>query len=163
MYRTAKPGDKKALLAAFRQVSQELGEKKRKDTEKEQERRKSIWHGDGALSGPAPPVPDLLSPGRPLSAIGISVTDSKDLRWIDEFGDDLTMAIATRDWEESVKQVEKGQHGSESRRLKLIATFRSRPSEDRLFDSVREESSQRSARPVKTKPHRTDVARPLVS
>ncbi len=46
VYRTVKPEDKKALLAAFRQVSQELGEKKRKETEKEQERRKSIWQGD---------------------------------------------------------------------------------------------------------------------
>ena len=36
------------------------------------------------------------------------MADSKDLRWIDEFGDDLTMAIATRDWEGAVKQVEKG-------------------------------------------------------
>ena len=46
MYRTSKPEEKKALLAAFRQVSQELGEKKRKDSEKEQERRKSIWQAD---------------------------------------------------------------------------------------------------------------------
>ena len=50
IYRTAKPEDKKALLAAFRQVSQELGEKKRKDNEKEQERRKSIWQGDAGIS-----------------------------------------------------------------------------------------------------------------
>lgn len=46
VYRTSKAEDKKALLAAFRQVSQELGEKKRKESEKEQERRKSMWHGD---------------------------------------------------------------------------------------------------------------------
>lgn len=36
------------------------------------------------------------------------MADSKDLRWIDEYGDELTMAIAIRDWEESVKLVEKG-------------------------------------------------------
>lgn len=36
------------------------------------------------------------------------MSDAKDLRWIDEFGDDLTMAIATRDWDESVKLVERG-------------------------------------------------------
>lgn len=30
------------------------------------------------------------------------------MRWIDDFGDELTMAIATRDWEEAVEQVEKG-------------------------------------------------------
>ena len=46
VYRTAQAEDKKALLAAFRQVSQELGEKKRKESEKEQQRRKSMWHGD---------------------------------------------------------------------------------------------------------------------
>lgn len=48
------------------------------------------------------------NPGHPLSAVGLSMTDSKDLRWIDEYGDELTMAIAIRDWEESVKLVEKG-------------------------------------------------------
>lgn len=36
------------------------------------------------------------------------MADSKDLRWIDEYGDELTMAIAIRDWEGSVKLVEKG-------------------------------------------------------
>lgn len=108
VYRTAKPDDKKALLAAFRQVSQELGEKKRKDTEKEQERRKTMWHGDGGLSGPTRPVSGLLSPGRPLSTMSLSLTEPKDLRWMDEFADELTMAIAMRDWEEAVKQLEKG-------------------------------------------------------
>lgn len=63
----------------------------------------------GASASTTPAVPGLLSPGRPLSTIGLSVADSKDLRWIDEFGDDLTMSIATRDWEESVKILEKGQ------------------------------------------------------
>jgi hypothetical protein len=46
VYRTGRPEDKKALLAAFRQVSQELGEKKRKESEKEQVRRKTMWLGD---------------------------------------------------------------------------------------------------------------------
>lgn len=46
VYRTSRPEDKKALLAAFRQVSQELGEKKRKESEKEQVRRKTMWLGD---------------------------------------------------------------------------------------------------------------------
>jgi YesN/AraC family two-component response regulator len=49
VYRTSKPEDKKALLGAFRQVSQELGEKKRKESEKEQQRRKSMWHGDVSI------------------------------------------------------------------------------------------------------------------
>jgi hypothetical protein len=44
-----------------------------------------------------------------MSIIGTSLADSKDLRWIDEYGDDLTMAIAMRDWDESLKLVERGQ------------------------------------------------------
>ena len=49
-----------------------------------------------------------MSPGRPLSVVGTSLADSKDLRWIDEFGDELVMAIAQRDWEEAVMLVERG-------------------------------------------------------
>lgn len=43
-----------------------------------------------------------------MSIVGTSLADSKDLRWIDEFGDDLTMAIAMRDWDEALKLVERG-------------------------------------------------------
>jgi hypothetical protein len=50
----------------------------------------------------------LLAHDRPLSTIGTSLADSKDLRWIDDFGDELTMAIATRNFDEAVEQVEKG-------------------------------------------------------
>jgi hypothetical protein len=57
----------------------------------------------GADSSPGP------GNGRPMSIIGTSLADSKDLRWIDEYGDDLTMAIAMRDWDESLKLVERGQ------------------------------------------------------
>ncbi|ORY33088.1 hypothetical protein BCR39DRAFT_521150 [Naematelia encephala] len=126
VYRTSKAEDKKGLLAAFRRVSQELGEKKRKESEREQERRKSMWQGDGlnGLNGVAMPVPSM-SPGRPLSMIGLSVADTKDLRWIDEFGDDLTMAIATRDWDEAVKQIEKGQD--------LLKTVSSNPAAKNLL------------------------------
>ena len=38
----------------------------------------------------------------------MTMADSRDLRWIDDFGDELTMAIAMRDWDEAVNQVEKG-------------------------------------------------------
>jgi hypothetical protein len=64
---------------------------------------------DSQMNGAGPSQPGLMSPGRPLSAIGLSMADSKDLRWLDEFGDELTMAIATRDWDEAVKQVQKGE------------------------------------------------------
>jgi hypothetical protein len=46
VYRTSQTEDKKSLLAAFRHVAEELANKKRKDSEKEQERRKSMWTGD---------------------------------------------------------------------------------------------------------------------
>lgn len=46
VYRTNHPEDKRALLMAFRQVAQELREKKREQTEREQERRKSMWTGE---------------------------------------------------------------------------------------------------------------------
>nr|ODN92533.1 exocyst complex component EXO84 [Cryptococcus depauperatus CBS 7841] len=107
-YRASKPEDKRVLLGAFKQVSQELNEKKRKDNEKEQERRKTMWLGSDKTTG-NDGLSALGSPGRPLSTIGLSMIDSKDLRWIDEYGDELTMSIATRDWEEAVRLVEKGQ------------------------------------------------------
>jgi len=50
VYRTPKSEDKKALLAAFRQVSQELSEKKRRESEKEQERRRTMYHGEVRLN-----------------------------------------------------------------------------------------------------------------
>lgn len=109
-------------MAAFRQVAEELAAKKRKDSEKEQERRKSLWQGDVSFStfsfepddqmsvlGATPPMPNMMSPSRPLSTVSLSGIDSKDSRWIEEFGDELTMSIAVRSWEEAVAQVEKGE------------------------------------------------------
>lgn len=37
----------------------------------------------------------------------MTMSDSKDLRWIDDFGDELTMAVAMRDWEAAVGLVER--------------------------------------------------------
>lgn len=51
-------------------------------------------------------MPGLLSPGRPATMV-MTISDSKDLRWIDDFGDELTMAIAMRDWEAAVSLVER--------------------------------------------------------
>lgn len=47
VYRTESPADKKGLLAQFRQVAEELSQKKRKEREGEHERRKSMWQGSG--------------------------------------------------------------------------------------------------------------------
>lgn len=46
LYRTNHSEDKRALLMAFRQVAEELREKKREQTEREQDRRKSMWTGE---------------------------------------------------------------------------------------------------------------------
>lgn len=125
IYRTSRPEDKKALLGAFRQVSQELSEKKRKESEKEQERRKTMWLGEGGATNR--PASGILSASRPLSTIGISLADTKDLRWIDEYGDELTMAIATRDWDESLKLILKGQD--------LLKTFAAHPSAQAILQA----------------------------
>lgn len=36
-------------------------------------------------------------------------TDEADLDWLATFEDDLTMAIAVRDWEQAVRLVKRGQ------------------------------------------------------
>jgi hypothetical protein len=45
VYRTESPADKKALLSQFRQVAEELSQRRRKEREGEHERRKSMWQG----------------------------------------------------------------------------------------------------------------------
>ncbi|EAL19099.1 hypothetical protein CNBH1990 [Cryptococcus deneoformans B-3501A] len=149
VYRTQKSDDKRALINAFRQISREANEKKRKDSEKEQERRKTMWLGDKNGNGTG-------NSGHPLSTIGPSMADSKDLRWIDEYGDELTMAIAIRDWEESVKLVEKGQALSKSiesnssahsllvsRLEQLVPSLVSQISHDLSSSNLRKSSSAR--------------------
>lgn len=46
VFRTDSVADKKSLLTLFRQVSEELAAKKRKEREGEHERRRSVWTGD---------------------------------------------------------------------------------------------------------------------
>lgn len=115
VYRGSKPEDKKALLAAFRQVSQELAERRRKENEAEQERRKTLWQSEAGPNSRMTRMSLFVHEGttgnnRQMSTIGANfLMNSKDLLWIDDFGDDLTMAIATKDWEEAVRLFERGQ------------------------------------------------------
>lgn len=51
VYRTETPTDKKSLLAQFRQVAEELSQKRRKEREGEHERRKSMWQGNAMPGG----------------------------------------------------------------------------------------------------------------
>ncbi|KAL1715903.1 Cullin repeat-like-containing domain protein [Schizophyllum commune] len=81
VYRTDTPADKKALLSQFRQVAEELADKRRKEREGEHERRKSMWTGADV---------------------------QRDGRWVGEWADELTVAIALREWEKAVALVEQG-------------------------------------------------------
>ncbi|KAL1739371.1 Cullin repeat-like-containing domain protein [Schizophyllum fasciatum] len=78
VYRTNTPADKKGLLSLFRQVAEELADKRRKEREGEHERRKSIDKSE------------------------------RDGRWVGEWADELTVAIALREWEKAVTLVEQG-------------------------------------------------------
>ena len=46
VYRTETPNEKKSILSQFRQVAEELSQKRRREREGEHERRKSMWQGD---------------------------------------------------------------------------------------------------------------------
>ncbi|KAJ3570629.1 hypothetical protein NP233_g4270 [Leucocoprinus birnbaumii] len=116
VYRTENPADKKTLLAQFRQVADELAAKKRKEREGEHERRKSMWQG-GDRSSAIPPMPEWMAdlarrggefPGASEADDAKEKTE-RDARWVGEWSDDLTVAIALREWTKAVDLVEQGQ------------------------------------------------------
>ena len=51
VYRTEVPNEKKSILSQFRQVAEELSQKRRKEREGEHERRKSMWQGGSGGGG----------------------------------------------------------------------------------------------------------------
>jgi hypothetical protein len=138
VYRTESSSDKKSLLTQFRQVAEELAAKKRKEREGEHERRKSLWAGGDvsilsvyvlfvifeadslprkrasfALNADTgPPVPDWMA-DLTLRAGGDGSSAKEkaesDARWVGEFADELTVAIALREWDQAVSLVERGQ------------------------------------------------------
>ncbi|KZT54134.1 hypothetical protein CALCODRAFT_485813 [Calocera cornea HHB12733] len=91
VYRSDKPSEKRALLAAFRQVAEDLQSKKRREREGEQERRRMT-------------VADAV----PANSRAGNEKNEKDANAVTEFSDELTVAIALRDWDLSVELVEKG-------------------------------------------------------
>ncbi|KAF9532123.1 hypothetical protein CPB83DRAFT_58809 [Crepidotus variabilis] len=116
VYRTEAPGDKKALLTQFRQVAEELSQKRRKEREGEHERRKSMWQGGiGGRVPDVPPVPewmaDLARRGGEIPGMGTDAKEKgeRDARWVGEWSDDLTIAIALKEWSKAVDLVEQGQ------------------------------------------------------
>lgn len=147
------------MLASFRQVAETLATKKRKEIEKEQVRRKSLWQGDVSwswilcfkcriefdhlliyliqmavpLDSSAPALPSSFSnlsisslPGSRTSVLDLgrrsTSTDAPgaDMKWVDDFGDELAVAIALQDWEEAVRLVEKGLSSSVNMPVSLV-------------------------------------------
>ncbi|TBU58130.1 hypothetical protein BD310DRAFT_927740 [Dichomitus squalens] len=119
VYRTDISADKKNLLSQFRHVAEELAAKKRKEREGEHQRRKSLWVGGdrGSLFVPdsmpgMPPIPewmaDLATKGADMGSSAKEKSE-RDARWIGDWSDELTVAIALREWEKAVKLVEEGE------------------------------------------------------
>ncbi|KAG6907950.1 hypothetical protein DXG01_006808 [Tephrocybe rancida] len=116
VYRTENSQDKKGLLSQFRHVAEELAAKKRKEREGEHERRKSMWQAGGGDRSSFAAVPEWMAdlaardgefPGDDLES-GAKEKAERDARWVGEWADDLTVAIALREWEKAVALVEEG-------------------------------------------------------
>ncbi|KAG6831966.1 hypothetical protein H0H87_003301 [Tephrocybe sp. NHM501043] len=125
VYRTENVQDKKTLLSQFRHVAEELATKKRKEREGEHERRKSMWQAGGGDVGifgvdvkrsSFAAVPEWMAdsaarggelPGDDVES-GAKEKAERDARWVGEWADDLTVAIALREWEKAVTLVEEG-------------------------------------------------------
>jgi exocyst complex component 8 len=86
----------------------------------------SVWSmggggGDRMSMGDVPPLPEWAADARGMGGLnsfltlgglggGLGAKDKAegDARWISEFSDGLTVAIALREWEEAVGLVEEG-------------------------------------------------------
>ncbi|BGP38482.1 exocyst complex component exo84 [Rhodotorula kratochvilovae] len=106
IYRTDKPEDKKMLLLAFKKVAEELMNKRRKEMLSEAEARKgdprgfrSDFDGTFASSGFSPAA---------ILGVGRDDPTGRDQSWIGDFSDELSVSIATREFEDAVVWVEKG-------------------------------------------------------
>lgn len=114
VYRTERPADKKALLVQLRQVAEELASKRRKEREGEHERRKTLFQATSS-TGSIPPMPewmaDLARRGGDIPGAGADAKEKveRDARWTNDWADQLTVAIALREWAKAVELVEKAQ------------------------------------------------------
>ncbi|KZS93050.1 hypothetical protein SISNIDRAFT_550064 [Sistotremastrum niveocremeum HHB9708] len=121
VYRTRSSADKKGLLSSFRELAEQLAEKRRKEREGEHERRRSQWmEGDrrSFISTDLASMPSL--PSWLKDSSGLSLSNSgmdrpeQDARWISDYCDNLSVAIALRQWEEATALVETGEEKSSS-------------------------------------------------
>jgi hypothetical protein len=135
VYRTESTADKKSLLSQFRQAAQELATRKRKEREGEHERRKSLWAGGDvsllffffitlasiahsfndlqhvSVLDKVPPVPDWMTDLNQRAGgdtSGAKEKAERDAKWVGEWADELTVAIALKEWDQAVELVEKG-------------------------------------------------------
>ncbi|KAK0466198.1 exo84 subunit/exocyst complex component [Desarmillaria tabescens] len=114
VYRTESPADKKSLLQQLRHVAEELAAKKRKEREGEHERRKSLWQGAGHLDTMRNCMPqtewmrELAAKAGEAPGVDAKEKLERDARWTSEWADDLTVAIALREWEKATRLVEEG-------------------------------------------------------
>ncbi|KAH8119727.1 hypothetical protein DFH11DRAFT_1556163 [Phellopilus nigrolimitatus] len=116
VYRCDFAGDKKMLLAQFRQVAEDLSSRKRKEREGEHERRKSLWMGGGggdrrsfAFDMDAAAAEWMSELALKAGVGGAKEKADKDAVWIGELTDGLTVAIALREWDKAVSLVEEGE------------------------------------------------------
>ncbi|EJC98814.1 uncharacterized protein FOMMEDRAFT_23599 [Fomitiporia mediterranea MF3/22] len=113
VYRCDLSGDKKILLAQFRQVAEELSARKRKEREGEHERRKSLWVGGGDRRSFAfdmdTATAEWMNNLALHSGLGAQEKSDEDALWVGELTDKLTVAIALREWDKSVSLVEEGE------------------------------------------------------
>ncbi|KAJ2927709.1 hypothetical protein H1R20_g9401, partial [Candolleomyces eurysporus] len=117
VYRTETPQEKKQILTMFRQVAEELQQKRRKEREGEHERRKSIWTNGstGGRNSPVPPMPewmsDLAKKGGDIPSIANDAKEKaeRDARFVGDWSDNLTVSIALKEWDKATDLVEEGQ------------------------------------------------------
>ncbi|KAB5594569.1 Exocyst complex component EXO84 [Ceratobasidium theobromae] len=111
VFKTERLPDKRALLSQFRQAAEELATRKRKEREGEHEKRRSMWTaGDRKSVGPdtMPALPAWMLDMASGSG-GAAAKAEQDQQWINNFIDELTVAVALRDWDAAVDLVVKGQ------------------------------------------------------
>ncbi|KZT73401.1 hypothetical protein DAEQUDRAFT_722002 [Daedalea quercina L-15889] len=115
VYRTEASGDKKHLLAQFRQVAEELSAKRRKEREAEHGRRKSLYMADRSSMAfnieAMPPIPTWMADLVGQTDMGTAAKEKaeSDSRWMGDYCDELTVSIALREWDKAVELVERGE------------------------------------------------------